>query len=64
MSIQVSIPDEIADELYWQLDELDARMSQTTRTWFTHSYRPKMQLVWKRLEGKRNAEKVEVAAQT
>ncbi len=53
MSIEVSIPDKIADELYWLMDELDGRMGSQTRAWFKNSYRPKMRVVWDRLEEKR-----------
>lgn len=52
MSIQVSIPDETADELYWLMDELDTRMSAVARAWFRRNYRPKMGRVWKRLKAK------------
>lgn len=50
MSIQVSIPDETADELYWLMDEMDGRMSTVARAWFRQNYRPKMGRVWKRLK--------------
>lgn len=48
MSIRISIPNEVAGELYWLMDELDERMSIKTRRWFVLNYKPKMQAAWNR----------------
>lgn len=51
MSVTMSIPDSVADELYWILDENDERRAadDELNEWFKRLYQ-KMPGVWNRLE--------------
>lgn len=48
MSIQTTIPDAVADEVYWLLLEIveSPRASDELVAWFRATYKPKVQRVW------------------
>ncbi len=51
MSVRISIPDAVAHEIYWFLEEMqDDRMSEAARRWFRTRFKAQMPEVWNRLQ--------------
>ncbi len=56
MSVQTTIPDEVADWIYWKIDEAlnDYQMPEDfwnkADRWRRKTFRPKMYAVWARLD--------------